>query len=102
MLDFLRLVQNLALLVALHVIVGFVDLRRHTRQWEPVVQGVPFGTVMILGMVRTVEPEKGVIYDGRPVVASLCGLFFRPVAAGIVSRPRGRQSSPSSATGSPG
>lgn len=85
MLDILDLAQNLALLVALQMVVGFVDLRGRWRRWIPVVQGSLFGTAMVLGMMGTVEIQPGVIYDGRSVVASLCGLLYGPVAAGIAA-----------------
>jgi PAS domain S-box-containing protein len=75
----------LALLVALQMVVGFVDLRDRWRRWIPVVQGTLFGTAMVLGMMGTVEMVPGVIYDGRSVVACLCGLFYGPVAAGIAA-----------------
>ena len=83
--DTIELLQNLTLLVALHVIVGLVDLRRKTESWKTLVQGGLFGAVMVFGMVRAVELQRGVIYDGRSVIASLCGLFFGPVAAMIAA-----------------
>ena len=85
MADTIQLLQNLTLLVALHAIIGFVDLRRRSAQWFSLVQGVLFGAVMVLGMARAVELQKGVIYDGRSVIASLCGLFFGPAAATVAA-----------------
>lgn len=81
---FIELIFNLSLLVALSVISGFVDGRWPRNQpWGPVLQGVLFGGVAIIGMLNPLVLEPGVIFDGRSVVISLGALFYGPWAAAI-------------------
>jgi len=77
------LVNNLALLVALSVLSGFIGKRcRH--QWhENVLQGLLFGGAAVIGMLRPVFLDPGVFFDGRSVMISLCGLFFGPLSVMI-------------------
>ena len=77
----INLVNNLALLVALSVFSGFIRNRYTRRRNEPFLQGLCFGCVAVIGMVHPVVMSPGLIFDGRSVVISLCGLFFGPVAA---------------------
>ncbi len=76
---YLDLILNLALLVALSVISGFIDKRwpRNTRMGV-LFQGVLFGSVAVLGMLRPLNMGQGLIFDGRSVLLSLCALFFGP------------------------
>jgi PAS domain S-box-containing protein len=48
-------------------------------------QGLLFGFVALLGMLNPLVFQPGLVFDGRSVVISLCGLFFGPVAALISS-----------------
>ena len=79
---YLDLILNLALLVALSVVSGFIDKRwpRHTRTGV-LLQGFLFGGVAVLGMLRPLVIGPGLIFDGRSVMLSLCALFFGPWAA---------------------
>lgn len=81
---YLDLILNLALLVALSVISGFIDKRwpRDTRLGV-VMQGIVFGAVAVLGMLRPLTLESGLIFDGRSVMLSLCALFFGPWTAAL-------------------
>jgi len=79
----INLVNNLALLVALSVLSGFIRNRYTQRRNEPFLQGLCFGCVTVIGMMHPVVMAPGLIFDGRSVVISLCGLFFGPVAAVI-------------------
>jgi two-component system, cell cycle sensor histidine kinase and response regulator CckA len=81
---YLDLILNLSLLVALTVVSGFIDKRwpRHTRTGA-LLQGVLFGGVAILGMLRPLNMGQGLIFDGRSVMLSLCALFFGPWAAAV-------------------
>lgn len=79
---YLDIFRNLALLVALSSISAFLALRwpRHGRVGS-VVQGVLFGAVAVLGMLRPLNLGPGLIFDGRSVMVSLAALYFGPWAA---------------------
>jgi len=81
---YLDLIFNLALLVALSVISGFIDRRwpRNTRTGV-LLQGTLFGGAALLGMLHPLNLGPGLIFDGRSVMLSLCALFFGPWAATI-------------------
>jgi PAS domain S-box-containing protein len=74
------LVHNLALLIALSVVVGFIRSRSRHLIWQRVLQGLVFGSAAVVGMLRPLVLQPGLIFDGRSVVISVCGLFFGPVA----------------------
>lgn len=78
----LDLILNLSLLVALSIVSGFIEhyLPRNTR-WGMIAQGTLYGSVAVLGMLRPVQLEPGLIFDGRTVMISLCALFHGPLAA---------------------
>jgi PAS domain S-box-containing protein len=78
------LIYNLALLIALSVVSGFVDLRwkRNTRPGM-LLQGVVFGGAAVIGMLRPFVFAPGLIFDGRSVMISLGGLFFGPWTAAV-------------------
>ncbi len=78
------LIYNLALLVALSVVSGFVETRwrRHTRLGA-LLQGMVFGGAAVIGMLRPFVFAPGLIFDGRSVMISLGGLFFGPWAAAV-------------------
>jgi two-component system, cell cycle sensor histidine kinase and response regulator CckA len=79
---YLDLIFNLALLVAMSVISGFMEQHwpRQTRLGI-VAQGILFGTVAVFGMLRPLHLDNGLFFDGRSVMVSLCALFYGPVAA---------------------
>lgn len=80
----IELVYNLSLLVAISVISGFIDNRwKRASLTGAVLQGVLFGGAALVGMLRPLVIEQGLIFDGRSVVLSLCGLFFGPISAAI-------------------
>ncbi|HNV68914.1 MAG TPA: LytS/YhcK type 5TM receptor domain-containing protein [Candidatus Ozemobacteraceae bacterium] len=71
------LIYNLSLLVALSVISGFISQRWAKNTWHgEILQGTLFGCTAMLGMVRPLVLAPGLIFDGRSVMISLCGLFF--------------------------
>ncbi len=80
---FIDLINNLALLVALSVVSAFIGQRWKNRKFGALLQGVVFGSVAVIGMLRPFVLEKGLVFDGRSVVISLCGLFFGPISAGV-------------------
>ncbi|MGB9667284.1 MAG: PAS domain S-box protein, partial [Candidatus Cryosericum sp.] len=76
------LIYNLALLVALSIISGFIGERRqYLNQYESLLQGVLFGGAAVIGMLLPLKLAPGLIFDGRSVVISLCAFFFGPIAA---------------------
>ncbi|MFZ2957044.1 MAG: PAS domain S-box protein [Candidatus Ozemobacteraceae bacterium] len=79
-------ISNLTLLIAFSVLSGFIDQRwkKATLPGE-LLQGGLFGCAAILGMLRPVIVGPGLIFDGRSVMVSLCGLFFGFWATALAS-----------------
>jgi PAS domain S-box-containing protein len=76
------LIYNLSTLIALSIVSGFIDNRWSSKtQRGAILQGILFGIVAILGMINPLVFDVGLVFDGRSVVISLCGLFFGPIAA---------------------
>ncbi len=82
----LNLFFNLSLLVAISVISAFItDKTRNRKLLYPVLQGLLFGATAMIGIHFPVVLSPGVIFDGRSVVLSICGLFFGPVSGAIAA-----------------
>jgi len=79
----LDLLYNLAMLVALSVVSGFIRQRREHRVEGAVLQGLLFATAAVIGMMRPLVLGPGLIFDGRSVMISLCALFFGPLAVSL-------------------
>ncbi len=80
----LELIYNLSLLVALSVISGFLYKRYPEISFKgSISQGLLFGIVAIIGMMRPLVFSEGLIFDGRSVVLSVSALFFGPVSGAI-------------------
>ncbi len=78
------LIYNLAMLIALSVVSGFVDLRWKRSTWAGAcLQGVVFGSAAVIGMLRPFVMGPGLIFDGRSVMISLGALFFGPWAGAV-------------------
>ena len=77
----LDLSANLALLIAISTLSGFIRQRWEQGRTGAMLQGLLFGLAAVFGMLRPVVLEPGIIFDGRSVVISLCGMFFGPLAA---------------------
>lgn len=79
------IIYNLAVLVALSVLSGFID-KKVPRAGIPgqILQGLLFGSSAVLGMYNPFVLAEGIIFDGRSIVISICTLFFGPIA-GIIS-----------------
>ncbi len=79
---YLNLVFNLALLVALSIISGFIEKHKPQRgRLAEILQGMLFGGAAVVGMLRPLDLGAGLIFDGRSVMISLCALYFGPWAA---------------------
>lgn len=78
---YLELLYNFGVLIALSVISGFVAARWRGGPGAALLQGLLFGCAAVIGMLRPLVWEPGLIFDGRSVMISLAGLFFGPLAA---------------------
>ncbi len=73
---------NLAILLAISVLSGFIDIRfSRTRLPGKIFQGMLFGLAAVIGMRYPFYLTEGVIFDGRSIILSLAALFFGPVSA---------------------
>ncbi len=82
----IELIFNLALLISVSVLSGFIDHRwKRNTTAGAFTQGLLFGLVALLGMINPFVLAPGVIFDGRSVVLSLCGLFFGPISGLIAA-----------------
>jgi PAS domain S-box-containing protein len=80
------LIYNLAVLIALSALSGFIELRFSRNEIKgKILQGVLFGMTAMIGMLYPFHLTKGIIFDGRSIVISLCTLFFGPVPGSIAS-----------------
>lgn len=80
-----ELLYNLAALVALSVLSGFINLKfDRSLLLNKILQGILFGAAAIIGMLNPFILADGIFFDGRSIVISLCALFFGPVA-GLIS-----------------
>jgi PAS domain S-box-containing protein len=81
----IELIYGLSLLVAIIVLSGFIDERFDRKELAgKIFQGLLFGTAALIGMLNPFELEKGLFFDGRTIVISLCTFFFGPLP-GIIS-----------------
>lgn len=78
----IELTYNLALLIALSTVSGFIGDRLSGRRGA-LLQGLLFGTVAVIGMLNPLVLAPGLIFDGRSVMISLGGLFFGPITATV-------------------
>lgn len=82
---FIDLIYNLALLIALSVVSGFIGHRWKLAMRGALLQGLVFGGAAVIGMLRPLILAPGLIFDGRSVMISLCGLFFGPAAVTVAA-----------------
>ena len=81
----INLVNNIALLVSLSIVNGFI-----LRKWKEgtmanqVLSGLLFGAVAVVGMTNPLRLMPGIIFDGRSIIISIAGLFGGPVT-GVLS-----------------
>ncbi|MEW6258582.1 MAG: PAS domain S-box protein [Thermodesulfobacteriota bacterium] len=79
---YLELVLNLSLLISLSLVSGFIEKRWPQRTMAGIwLQGVLFGVVSVVGMLKPLVISPGLFFDGRTVMISLCSLFFGYQAA---------------------
>ena len=81
---YIDLIFNLGLLVALCIFSNIIDQRwERNKPLGILLQGVLFGSMAVLGILRPVHLDAGVIFDGRTILVSLCALFFGPWASSV-------------------
>lgn len=78
----IELTYNLALLIALSTVSGFIGDRFPGRRGA-LLQGLLFGAVAVIGMLNPLILAPGLIFDGRSVMISLGGFFFGPLTAAV-------------------
>jgi PAS domain S-box-containing protein len=76
----LELIYNLSILLAITVVSGLIGQQWKNKFQGEIIQGIVFGAAAIIGMMRPLDFGPGLIFDGRTVMISLCGLFFGPVS----------------------
>jgi two-component system sensor histidine kinase EvgS len=77
----LDITYNFGILISFGIISGFIAQKVKNPMQCAVLQGLLLGLGTIIGMLRPVELQPGVAFDGRSVMISIAGLFFGPVAA---------------------
>jgi PAS domain S-box-containing protein len=80
--NLLPIINNISLLVTLSVV--FILTIRYFDQTSRRIQilnGLVFGSFVILGMNNAMQFMPGVIFDGRSIILSVAGLFGGPVTA---------------------
>ncbi len=83
---YIEIIYNLSLLVTLSLLSAFIwNAQKLSYVSKSVFQGFIFGIIAIVGMMYPLEFAEGVIFDGRSVIISLCGLFFGPISVAISS-----------------
>ncbi|MDD2272672.1 MAG: PAS domain S-box protein [Desulfuromonadaceae bacterium] len=79
---YLSLIQNIAILTALTFVHSLMFRRlKRGRFVYPLLSGLLFGFVCIIGMMTPVTYQPGIIFDGRSIILSVAGLFAGPLAA---------------------
>ncbi len=87
----LNLIQNTALLMALVMTQQMLANSRTIRRLNrfpliaPVLSGMVFGCVGIVGMMTPLHFAPGIIFDGRSIILSVVGLFGGPLVAAIAA-----------------
>ena len=82
----INLIDNIAFLIALAAAGQLVVSRFHKSSLKyPLVFGVLFGSVTLLGMANPVNFAPGVFFDGRSIVLAVAGVVGGGVAAAIAA-----------------
>ena len=81
----LDLMHNVALLVALSVVLPLVRRWGRDSLAGHLLSGLLFGAVVLVGMLTPVNMGNGVIFDGRSIVLCAAGVVGGPLVAGIAA-----------------
>lgn len=79
--NLIEILYNLGMLASLSIISGFIGHNQNKARVYALLQGVLFGFAAMIGMLHPLVLAPGLIFDGRSVMLSVCGLFFGPTAA---------------------
>lgn len=83
---YLSLIHNIALLVSLTFVHSLLVRRiRKGGVTYPLLSGLLFGCVCVIGMMTPVILLPGLIFDGRSIILCIAGLFCGPLAACIAA-----------------
>ena len=83
----LSLIHNVALLIALMVVLPLVQRGKRNSYWSRFLTGLIFAAVGIVGMMAPVVLAPGIIFDGRSIILSVAGLFGGPLTAAVAAIP---------------
>lgn len=83
----LDIIFNLGMLASLSMISGIIG--HNGKKWSKytLIQGGIFGFASVIGMLNPLIINQGLIFDGRSVMLSLCGVYFGPIATLIAIIP---------------
>lgn len=81
---FVEILFNLGTIASLGILSSLLGANTRERKRKDIFQGLLFGMGAVIGMLRPVNVQPGLFFDGRSVMISLAGLFFGPVA-GLIS-----------------
>lgn len=79
----LELTYNMAILVAMVLISGFIRQVQWSERQQALLQGLLFGAATLIGMANPLVLGPGLIFDARSIMISLCALFFGPLAVSV-------------------
>jgi len=83
--NMLDILFNLGMLSTISILSGFIGRSHNGKKakYQSLKQGLLFGFAAVIGMLNPLLLAPGLIFDGRSVMLSICGLFFGPIAAAI-------------------
>jgi LytS/YehU family sensor histidine kinase len=84
--DFISIVNNLALLISISILYSFIS-----RRWDfhstshQIATGLLFGLTTIVGMLTPAQVMPGVFFDGRSIILPVAGLFTGGISTAIAT-----------------
>ncbi len=81
-----EIISNISLLLVLSIFSRYIREFYYNRKFlHEIFQGLLFGIIAIIGMIFPYHFDKGIIFDGRTIVLSLCSYFFGPLSGRIAA-----------------
>ncbi len=83
MTTFIELSQNIALILSLTFIYGFIApyLERFAQRQQQIIKGLVFGAFAVISMTIPIQVTQGLFYDARTIVVCIAGLYGGPISA---------------------